>query len=891
LPSQRCPRGVPSAFRFFVFFRLLNKQRQSCASACGVFSFSGMERLLNGLAKTIRGRKKYERNEKLKIENHIKTIVAILTALVILCSAIMIPSLAFRNGYTSHGADYAIFEGTAGNDYYSTMQYSYMVNQWATQNGQYSARYPNATYYTAGKSLRVGLTEYGEMATPLNAGIAYGANNAEWNITESWSSSNPAIPPQLWIQGWTFYLNYTRQGVLRAVEAWAMFSNTSVTEGARSAYSWYGDHNPADTGSGLTACTLIPTDVRILYDSARLVIGRTGVVIHDTFYNEDVAEVFVTINFFKDTKYAIVYKDVKILLEPKILDLINDFAFSERYELDIASYMNPSNAAYIHYYHNSNTTVYQNPLTGASSYDTLQAYDVNDNYIFFAGYWPNTTEYTVYYPLLPNPAGNNMDLLPFGTAIADMPGPSGTPVSPKEPSTPWVIAQWRYNNTAYPDLTTWLAKGAQRQFRAVEVVGMTDFNSDPHPARDFNETGTANQLDTEVLYTLWQVFNPMDLNSLKTTPNPFMWIGLGQSSATTDSADSSLLGGAYGANVTALGLFDRNDTMFPWSGGITMQGSIPYGLDGFTGNYLETFSNSGKGTGSDTTTYKRTGLLDFVPGTSEEIETGETFPPQPVAGGWDTVDGDGWFPSIDPLTQAWSYSPWVQSSTWADNSIVSYHPNGILSLGGPKANGLTRYFNDFGFAIAREGTSGSYYAELELGGVSGPAPTSDPNLGTLDYFPVSTWNVGTMTFGYGANYAVVSLVKDVNGTRGLSIYGWNGRDTYWAATWASQYLLGNTTLSSAGLPAGTVALILQMTYGGPNMEPSAFTVVKALGTITEFGTDAYYTFSGGVGAFDQNHSLTWSGLVSPTPLPIIGPVHVWWYQKLPTISTATVDFN
>ncbi|MGA2309106.1 MAG: hypothetical protein ABSG57_06110 [Candidatus Bathyarchaeia archaeon] len=821
----------------------------------------------------------------MKIVNHTKTIVAILTALVILCSAIMIPSLAFRSGQSGAGADYAVFEGTAGNDYYDSMQYSYMVNQWATSNGLYSARTPAQDYFSADKSLRVGLTEYGEMATPANAGIAYGAGNTEWNLTESWSSTNPEIPPQLWIQGWTFYLNYTTQGVFRAVEAWAMYSNISTTEGARSAYSWNSLYDPSSPSANLTEGTLTPTGVEILYDSARLVIGRTGTVIHDTFYNEDVAEVFITVNFFKDAKYAIVYKDVKILLQPKILDMINDFAFSERYELDIAANLNPSNAAYIHYYHNSNSTVYQNPLTGASSYDTLQAYDVGKNYIFFAGYWPNTTEYTVYYPLLPNPASGSLDLLPFGTAIADMPGPSGTPSSPKEPSTPWVIAQWRYNSTAYPDLTTWLAKGAQRQFRAVEIVGMTDFNStDPRPAVDFNETGAANQIETEVSYTLNQVFNPTDLNSLKTSPNPFMWTGLGQSAATTDSAGSSLLGGAYGANETALGLFDRNDTMFPWTGGIGMLGSIPYGLDSFGGNYYETFSNSGKATGTDTTTYKRTGLLGFVPGTAEEIETGVTFPPQPVAGGFD-YDNDTWYPSIDPLNLTWSYSPYVLAPT------VSYHPNGILSLGGPKANGLTRYFNDFGFAISREGTSGSYYALVNGGTVAGTAPTSDPSLLSLDYFPVSTWNVGTTHFGYGANYAVISLVKDVNGTRGLSIYGWNGRDTYWAATWASQYLLGNTTLSSAGLPSGTVALILQMTYGGPNMEPSAFTVVKALGTITEFGTNAYVTFSGSQ-PFDQNHALTWTNeLVTPASLPIIGPVHVWWYQKLPTISTAKVDFN
>jgi len=837
----------------------------------------------------------------LEIDNRAKTILAIITALVMLLS-IMLPTMAFQNGVSPAGANYVVLEGTAGSDYYDSMQYSYQVNQWANSSaggtlyaGAASALMPNDTYFNATKSLRLGLTEYGELATPASAGIAYGGDNYDWNLTESWASSNPAIPPQLEIQGWTFYLNYTRQGVMRAVEAWAMYSNTSVTEGARAAYSWDGTRNPGDPLAGLTAGTLVPSGIQILYDSARLVIARTGTVIHDSYYNESVAEVFVTVNYYKDMKYAIVDYDVKILLEPKILDLINDFVFSNRYELDIAANINPSNAAYVHYYHNEGTSSYMYPLTGNTAYDVVQAYDVGHNYIFFAGYWPSTTEYTVYNQLLPNLPGNSTDNLPYNTAVADLPGP---PTSPKEPSTPWVIAQWQYNDTTYPNLDTWLAKGTNREMRFVGVFGMTDFNADPHGAKWVNDTspyGGSDQLDTEVLYTMNNVFKPTDLNSLRaaTTPAPFMWIGMGQSAATTDSAGSSFVAGAYGATETPLALFDRNDTAFPWSAPVvTMSGSIPYGLNPFTGNYYETFSNSGKGTGSDPTTYVRTGLNSFVPGASEEIESGNAFPPQPVAGGWDMTDQDVWYPSISPITQAWAYNAnGTFASTSSDivamNSAIAYNPNGILTLGGPKANGLTRYFNDFGAVVAREGTSGSYYAWVHGGTVTGTAPTSNPNLTTLDYFPVSTWDdqPASGTFGYGPNYAVISLVRDVNGTRGLSIYGWNGRDTYWAAAWASQYIFGS---SSAFLPTGTVALILQMTYGGPNGEPTAFTVVEALGTITEFGSNAYYTFSGGVGAFDLLKSTTWSGAFTPPALP---PVNVWWFGKLPTTSTAQINFN
>jgi len=807
----------------------------------------------------------------LKIRNHTKTIVAILTAFVMLCSAIMIPTLAFRYGQSAGGADYAVFEGVAGNDYFDSMQYSYKVNQWATANSLYSARTPGNDYYTAEKSLRIGVTEYGELATPAYAGIAYGANNAEWNVTESWSST--MVDPKLWIQGWLFYMNYTRQGVMRAIEAWAMYSNTSSTpEGARQVYSWYGDLMPNDVGATLTAGALQPSGVEILYDSARLAIGRTGTIIYDNAYGEPVAEVFITVVFNKDTKYATIYKDVKILIDPKILDLINDISFSERYELDIARGINPSNGAYVHYFHNFGTSVYQHPVTGTYMYDVVQAFNPERDYAFFAGYWPNTTEYTVYNPLFPNLPLNNLDILNWGTAVADLPGP---PISSKEPSTPWVIAQWRYNSSTSPNLVTWLAKGANRQMRFVEVAGMTDYNADPYPALDINATDSFNRVDAEVQYMLAQVFNPEDLNSLSTSSgNPFMWVGLGQSAATTDSGGSSVLGGAYGQNRTALALFDRNDTMFPYTAPVVgMKGTIPYGLSYFGGNYYEQFNNTGKLTGSDSTTYKRTALNGFAFGPYEEVPTDS---PQPIAGGWDN-DSDLWLPSVDPLTERWSYTPWAA----AVYDTITYHPNGIISLGGMKANGLTRYFNDFDFAISREGTSA--FALVNGGTVSGTAPTSDSSVGTYDYFPVSTWNVATTSFGYKEGYAVISLARDVNGTRGLSIYGWDGRDTYWAAAWASQYILGNTT--TTWLKAGTVSLILHISYSGPNAEPTGFNIVKALGTITEFGTDDFITQET---TFDGRPNLVWSGTFT---VPTIGPQHVWWYAKLPTTTTAIVDFN
>jgi len=133
---------------------------------------------------------------------------------------------------------------------------------------------------------------------------------------------------------------------------------------------------------------------------------------------------------------------------------------------------------------------------------------------------------------------------------------------------------------------------------------------------------------------------------------------------------------------------------------------------------------------------------------------------------------------------------------------------------------------------------------------------------------------------------VISIANDVNGTRGLSVYGWNGRDTYWASAWASQYL---STYNDGWIPSGTVAIILQITYSSVNNEPTTFTVVRDLGTITEFGSNYFTTnFFGPTSVMDLG--FFWNGNVQPPLAVIPGPL-VWWYAKLPTTSTALVDFD
>ena len=807
--------------------------------------------------------------------------LSILMALTLVMSAALPLVNGFIAGQTDVAlADSVVLEGVAGNDNYDTRQYSYKVNQWAYEKGlaNVSPPDPDNNWYNAKKSLRLGLTEYGEFATTQsldseeNAGIAYGANVAEWENTESFASDE--IDPKYWIQGWHLYLNYSRAGVQRQLLAYALYSDLSIEENGRSVYSWVGNCTDLHVG------TLTPSGVKILYDSGRLVVARTSTLITEGKHQEDVAKVTFTVVYNKDTKYAIVYKDVKILLDPKILDSIDDFAFSERYEIDLARLINTANRAYIHYYRNFSSTVYQHPLTGESTYDALQAFDAGRQYIFFAGYWPNATEYSVYSPLVPAvtaaAGGAVTRVLPNGFELADIPSP------PAEPSTPWVIVQWRYNYSMWPNLLTWLAKETpKREIRFVEILGMTDYNTTniQHPALDVNATDAINQLDAEVWFMLDRVFNPEDLAFDEST-DPFMWIGLGQSAATTDSGGGALLTdiATDGSKQEPFILFDRNDTMFPWTGGFGMKGTIPYGLTEFGGQYYETFDNVDEGTGSDPTEYCRTMLKGFAFG---KYDDDYESPPQPISGG-DSYSGDYWYPSKNPLSERWdgySGGSYSSMSPWAG---IEWNPNGIISLGGMKANGLTRYFNDWNFGITREGTEA--YALVDGGVVTGTAPTSCPPVQTFDYFPISTWNSSMSTFGYAEGHAVISLARDINGTRGLTVYGWDGRDTFWAAAWAGQWL-DDVQMWQNWVPAGTVSIILKITYAGPMAEPTNFTIVKALGTITEFGSNAFASDP----AYGFDKAVSWTGgICLPSPSQHF---KTWWHSKVPTDTTAKVDYD
>src|SRR3990172_13259493 len=99
----------------------------------------------------------------INLKTHNKHLLVLMLASVLLISAFVGVAFAFRSGISAASADFVVFEGTAGNDYYDGRQYSYQINQWAYEhelsNGEddYAAPNPAQWWFNANKSLRIGM--------------------------------------------------------------------------------------------------------------------------------------------------------------------------------------------------------------------------------------------------------------------------------------------------------------------------------------------------------------------------------------------------------------------------------------------------------------------------------------------------------------------------------------------------------------------------------------------------------------------------------------------------------------------------------------------------------------------------------------------------------------
>lgn len=143
----------------------------------------------------------------------------------------------------------------------------------------------------------------------------------------------------------------------------------------------------------------------------------------------------------------------------------------------------------------------------------------------------------------------------------------------------------------------------------------------------------------------------------------------------------------------------------------------------------------------------------------------------------------------------------------------------LIAVGGPGANVLAYYGNDFAEAI--------YGHPLATSNVDMFDPQDSPWMGRI---AASTgWNKNTYssfdneTFGY----AVISTYHDINGTTLLSIWGHFGRDTYYASRFFHEELI----YEFQDFDECITSVILEIDYTDP--DHPTFDIVEVLGPISE----------------------------------------------------------
>jgi hypothetical protein len=146
---------------------------------------------------------------------------------------------------------------------------------------------------------------------------------------------------------------------------------------------------------------------------------------------------------------------------------------------------------------------------------------------------------------------------------------------------------------------------------------------------------------------------------------------------------------------------------------------------------------------------------------------------------------------------------------WCNSYPIS--SSDIIVVGGPAANGLAEYFNDF---------TGAFLTKTDVS-------TSD--LTGYGIYAPGCWNKTRAYYGGASGaggYAVISTYKDLNGTIGFIVWGYNGQDTYYAT-----YALRHGLIAyMQHLQPGVTTLILKITY---TTHPVTISIVESLGIFTE----------------------------------------------------------
>jgi hypothetical protein len=628
---------------------------------------------------------------------------------------------------------------------------------------------------------------------------------------------------------------------------------------------------PTNYGGRKTNGTAVTDPIVVLYDGPREFIGicRTTLYDHPIMQNNDttgdvpLVQIAITIRFDKVKKDVVLMKDVKSLLPLKEGEQMK-IQFSNRGEVDLGNDA-AGYASYMHFYTEGTSgtldtedegrytwyddnwtriqtedplnTNYQGysaagpyPQTGlySATYDVAQAINPIAKNVWFASFWPSLSDWSI----------DGWDQWWHSLSVVD-PHYIDLRVPSNEPSIPFYIGEW--------DFVLWDTSDSlgRTQFRGVTTYGVVY----SHNADDANMGAThANVIDDEVDYYLDEQFLPWDMSDAVWYKNTARWVkfvaGPKSGSITLPGILQYTDWYEYRDDAEKLitlpdkTLWARGKNYTLTATGVTLINSVPAGktlkilwsnqsyetIDGNTygprryewvtiGRYPEAATVDSAGAALITAAIKQKNstiglagedmndsmLANMIPSVMSKFGTGETV-----------VDYK------DTLGRAGLKDDWC--TYWPISS------SNMIASGGPLANLLTYYANDF---------TDAFYG----------LPTYAGTAYSGKVVPITCWDRAWPTTGglyrtYASNssegYAVISTYLDLNGTVIFEVWGHWGRDTYYASQWlhgdvARAIPPGIVQLQDS--PWGLTSIILKINYADPT-HPT-FSIVECLGTISE----------------------------------------------------------
>ncbi|MGB9959061.1 MAG: hypothetical protein ACPLKQ_00870 [Candidatus Bathyarchaeales archaeon] len=641
-------------------------------------------------------------------------------------------------------------------------------------------------------------------------------------------------------------------------------------------------------GGRKTNGTAVTQPIQVLYNGPRLFVALLNTTIYDhpVFLSDSTANdiplvrVVFTIMFNKVKKEVVILKDVKSLLTEKTGVSMN-IQFSNRGEVDLGT----EAAGYHSRFHfftqgtalndslvEGQPTVYNSawtacptvdlgadsavggmPQTSAATYDVAQAINTGAGYVWWAAFWPSLSDWTI----------DGWGIHWRSMTAADPHWVDGDPDKGGEPRIPFYIGEWDFKLYAKE-----YAANNPIEFRGVTVYGVTDLNDGKDTGYGSGSTAT---LDSEVLYQLNEIFKPWDLYSAVEKSTSRFVIKETKTVTTTTRIDYCV---GLNAIISKEAGNNNGPSWYTYSNfteRVIVDGVLITPEDTSTLPYYEASQNTTEHwfinvtipAGTHTIKILWSNTTDTEPGRYEwgvvgrDAHSVDSAGLSMVSAAFKNKQVEYGLAGADmyaPLPQ--DQMPYVMHKFGTGNTWKDYYYSGtdyrtalrddwcttwpvassnMIGVGGPLANLLAYYGNDFAQAIY---------------GLNDPTKYGDfTNFSAWEdaIIPLTCWDI-TKTRTYRSTnttgYAVISTYQDINGTALFLVWGHWGRDTYYASKWFHEE--GVYQLQDA--PQGLTAIILKITYENTSegYKPKAYSIVECLGTISEIKWTHGSVIKGGI---------------------------------------------